>query len=385
MRIAFFSTLDNAPWGGCEVLWQKTALYLKREGFEIVCFVKRWPQDPPHIIELRQHGIEIYYYQAHKKTLNKKVFAKIQRHLRIETNFLKSLFNWEPDYVIFSQGHTYDLAYFNDKTVQALLHSKLKFSIICQNNTDYSYIPGQQLLNNISELFKKAISVMFVSERNRESAILHLCESFKNFKIISNSLSFSIEDIGIVPFSENPIIQFASVANLKCSHKGQNILLHVFSQSKWQQRNWVLNLYGKGENEVYLKKLTAFLGLEDKVVFWGHVSDIKKVWEKNHLLLLASFGEGLPLAIQEAMLCGRPVLATDVGGNAEFVKEGFTGFLAEGTTFSAIDHALERAWNSRDKWRDMGINAFNMSKDKIDLRPEETILMEIKENLGAKN
>ena len=53
------------------------------------------------------------------------------------------------------------------------------------------------------------------------------------------------------------------------------------------------------------------------VHFRGHVNDIRAIWEQNHLLVLPSRYEGLPLALVEAMWCGRPAVVTDVGGNAE--------------------------------------------------------------------
>jgi glycosyltransferase involved in cell wall biosynthesis len=44
---------------------------------------------------------------------------------------------------------------------------------------------------------------------------------------------------------------------------------------------------------------------------------------------MASSGEGKPLALTEAMLCGRPAVVTDVGGNAELVSDRVTGFVTQ--------------------------------------------------------
>jgi glycosyltransferase involved in cell wall biosynthesis len=59
------------------------------------------------------------------------------------------------------------------------------------------------------------------------------------------------------------------------------------------------------------------------------------------------------------MLSGRTAVATDVGGNAELIKDNLTGFIAKAANFSAFDEALDRAWLSKDKWIEMGENAFN--------------------------
>jgi glycosyltransferase involved in cell wall biosynthesis len=86
----------------------------------------------------------------------------------------------------------------------------------------------------------------------------------------------------------------------------------------------------------------------------GFIEDVESIWKKHHALILPSRCEGLPLVIVEAMLLGRPVIATRVAGNAEVVENGRTGFLAEAPTEAALDAALEAAWKRRHEWRTMG-------------------------------
>jgi glycosyltransferase involved in cell wall biosynthesis len=64
--------------------------------------------------------------------------------------------------------------------------------------------------------------------------------------------------------------------------------------------------------------------------------------------------EGLPLVVVEAMLCGRPVIATDVAGNAEVIENGVTGFLADAPTVASLGEALERFWARRADAQMMG-------------------------------
>ena len=101
----------------------------------------------------------------------------------------------------------------------------------------------------------------------------------------------------------------------------------------------------EGDNRGSLERLAQRLGLADRVVFEGHVAGVEKIWSLNHVLVMPSRIEGLPLAIIEAMLCGRPVVATDVAG-AEVV-DGVTGFLAEAATVGSVGNALERFWPAR--------------------------------------
>lgn len=376
MRIAFFSTLTNAPWGGSEALWSNAAKYMASQGHNVVAFVKHWEIEPTQLFELKRTGVEIFYYSKQKKarTILSKINRKIQPYIFGGEIIFKSLFLWNPEFIFFSQGHSYDLGYCSYHQLLPLLNTSIPFALICQNNTDYSFIPSKEIREKIAAVYEKAKGIFFVSERNKVSAEIVLCKKIKDAFIISNSISFPVEDIEILEMPEIPEVQFAAVGRLRCSHKGQNILFDILSREKWMKRSWKLNLYGTGEDGEYLKDLAKYLKLGERVIFHGFTKDIKKVWHGNHLLLHASFGEGLPLALQEAMLCGRPAVVTDVGGNSELINEEETGWLADGTTFSAIDKAMEKAWECRQQWKIIGEQAHKRIMEKIDLQPEKTLL-----------
>jgi glycosyltransferase involved in cell wall biosynthesis len=94
--------------------------------------------------------------------------------------------------------------------------------------------------------------------------------------------------------------------------------------------------------------------LTEHVKFAGHVP-VHEIWKANHVLVMPSRYEGLPIAIVEAMLCARPVVATDVGGNAEVVEDSVTGFIAESPTTASLARALERCWAARTGLEQMGL------------------------------
>src|SRR5207245_589821 len=87
-----------------------------------------------------------------------------------------------------------------------------------------------------------------------------------------------------------------------------------------------------------------------------------------------SYAEGTPLALVEAMLCARPAVVTDVGGNAEWVEEGATGFLAAAPTARSIGDALERAWGARERWPALGHAARTAALARHDPAPGRTVL-----------
>ncbi|MHC5830971.1 MAG: glycosyltransferase, partial [Nostoc sp.] len=83
--------------------------------------------------------------------------------------------------------------------------------------------------------------------------------------------------------------------------------------------------------------------------------------------------EGLPIALVEAMMCGRPAIATDVGGIPEVLEDNITGFLAGSTSFKEIDEALERAWQRRYDWEKIGEKASESIRKLIPPNPEQIL------------
>jgi glycosyltransferase involved in cell wall biosynthesis len=100
----------------------------------------------------------------------------------------------------------------------------------------------------------------------------------------------------------------------------------------------------------------------------------QKIWAEHDLLVLPSISEGTPISLIEAQLCGRASLVTRVDGNPEWVEEGKTGFLADAATVHHLRLALERAWENRHRWSEMGEAAREACLEKRDVDPGGTLL-----------
>jgi glycosyltransferase involved in cell wall biosynthesis len=89
------------------------------------------------------------------------------------------------------------------------------------------------------------------------------------------------------------------------------------------------------------------------VVWHGHVADVPKVWREHHVALFLSwYREGLPRAVVEAAACGRPIVATDVTGCREVVRNGTEGILVrsgdvDGAANALIELAGDKAMRTR--------------------------------------
>ena len=172
--------------------------------------------------------------------------------------------------------------------------------------------------------------------------------------------------------------RFATVARLTTRDKGQDLLLEALADPVWKDRDFRLDFYGGGPDREILEDLITLYGLEGKVRIAGFESDIRKIWAEHDLLVLPSVSEGTPISLIEAQICGRPALVTRVDGNPEWVEEGRTGFLAEAPTVHHLRLALERAWENRHRWREMGEAAREACLAKRDADPAGTLLRLLK-------
>ena len=90
---------------------------------------------------------------------------------------------------------------------------------------------------------------------------------------------------------------------------------------------WELELVGDGPLRQEMEALAASLGIASRVRFAGFRTDVAACLADAQVFVLASKWEGFPRAILEAMRAGLPVIASEVGGVRESVRDGETGFL----------------------------------------------------------
>jgi glycosyltransferase involved in cell wall biosynthesis len=116
-------------------------------------------------------------------------------------------------------------------------------------------------------------------------------------------------------------------------------------QSARGDRDVRLLVVGDGPDASRLKALGKSL-LGEHVEFLGWVQDTKRLarlYANSDALVLASMREGFPTVVGEALACGTPVIATDVGGISEVVSDGIDGRLVPVGDDAALTAALKEA------------------------------------------
>jgi L-malate glycosyltransferase len=207
--------------------------------------------------------------------------------------------------------------------------------------------------------------------RSRQILERQVCASIPHCVVLPSPIQAGLTGLA---WPEEPVPAMACVGRLDVEQKGQDLLLELLATEPWRTRDWRLTFYGGGSGTRYLGELARYYGLDERVALAGFEPDMTRVWGSNEILVLPSHEEGMPIVVLEAMACARPCVVTDVGDNARFVVDAETGFVAAGDRIVALATALERAWQHRPDWPQMGKRARERLLGMYDPRPGRTLL-----------
>jgi len=167
----------------------------------------------------------------------------------------------------------------------------------------------------------------------------------------------------------------------RLSHvKRIDLLLDSLSRLSVEHGAWRCIVVGGGPLESDLRARAARLGLSCSIVFTGQVGDVRPYLKMADLFVLPSDKEGFPHALLEAMVCGLPSIATDVGGNSEAMVDGRTGFLVKPGDPQELARLIGYLLVHRDERLRMGAAAKARVHEYFDV---EKTMTQIKEVLRA--
>ncbi len=188
-----------------------------------------------------------------------------------------------------------------------------------------------------------------VSEAARQAMIAHLELSPRKIVTILNAVDLTPfqrprgdgsavrAELGLAPGA----VVVGSVGNLLPLKNYAN-LLRWFGDLSARFPQVQLLIIGEGKERQGLERLIGELHLTDKVRLPGFRADIPEVLGALDIFAFPSLSEGLPRAVMEAMAAGLPCVAMDVGGNAEAVVDGLTGFVVSPEDAPGFKDALIR-------------------------------------------
>jgi len=360
MRLAFISIMSRSPWAASEILWAQTALLALQQGHDVFISVYRWDTIPETIRQLADAGAHIDFRPRDHWSRRIALVSRLRRTYG-------PLARFAPEAICVSQGGTYDIARSGNisQLRDTLLRMRAPYLLLCHCE---QAAPVGRRLRRARTAFANAAIVGVLAERLHRLSERHLDMPLPQARVFYNPVN--LRRIECLPWPDDRLLRLAFVGRLD-PVKNLRLLAEVLATPLWLRRDWSLTVCGVGPERQIVEHNAALRG---RVQFAGYVSDIASMWTDHHVLVMPSQFEGMPLAMVEAMLCGRPVVATDVGGISEWLQDGRNGFLIAQPTTAGVGAALERMWQQRQQLASMGIQAHEDAAAKRDPDPPGTLL-----------
>ena len=176
--------------------------------------------------------------------------------------------------------------------------------------------------------------------------------------VVPNIVDTEIFAAAPIRKAERQPFRFVSAGNL-IPMKGFDMLLEALAEVRHRGLDAALTILGRGPLEDALRARARELGLEEQVYLPGFVprETMAELYREADAFVLASRAETFGVVYIEAMAAGLPVIATDCGGPADFIRAD-NGLLIPVGDEKALADAMERMIRTRDSYDSAAIARF---------------------------
>lgn len=346
LRILIFNWRDTKhAWaGGAEVYIHEIARRFVKEGNQVTLFCGN---DSLHKRNQTIHGVNI-----------------------IRRGGFYTVYFWAAIYYVFKFRKNYDLIIdsengipfftplFSTKPIILLIHHVHQDVFANHMRFPFSYI-GKFIEGKIMPVVYWNKRVVTVSESSKHEIIASKIASEKNIEIINPGVTNIKFKRGK---TKHP--SFAYLGRLK-AYKNVDVAIKAFSQISKKYTDSEFYVIGEGECLIDLKSLAKKLGIENKITFYGKVSEGKKteLLAKSWAATQPSDVEGWGITVIEANSCKTPVIASNVNGLKDSIINRKTGILVEPKNVKAFEAAMHELIKRKKYRLFLSKNAYNWSRE----------------------
>lgn len=233
-------------------------------------------------------------------------------------------------------------------------------------------VHGPDVFYNVDTAFltEKAVAAQ------RVRCISHYCRS-QLMRLLPHDMWSKLDIVrcGIDPakFSPRPdpgnkIPEILCVGRLVPA-KGQHILLSACGVLKRRNIDFSLTFVGGGEDLSSLENLSRTLGIHGQVTFTGAVgqAEVLQYYDRADIFAIASFAEGVPVVLMEAMAREIASVSTEITGIPELIAHGVDGMLTTPSDVEGLADVLEQLITDEDMRRRLGKEGRKKVMDRYDL------------------
>jgi glycosyltransferase involved in cell wall biosynthesis len=337
--ILHITGMASTKYGGLESYFVELVRLCNKKGYNSILQYNSLPTSSEYAINLRNLGADVVTFNVNESSL--------RSILRLAT----LIYSIRPK-IILAHFVNYKIR-FAVPILGRLLGVQKNFAMVHSMHAPKKLSTRRFVFNNYSRIFavSNAVRDCLIQAGVKPKIIsTHYLGLFGN-RIKSQKQHCKLrEDFGI-PMNS---IVMACIA-FDTPFKGLDILLKALANVYRKHPEIHLIIIGVDPAKSALPGQVAELGL-DNCVHWAGVRDKGwKILNAADLYIQPSrFGEGLSIAILEAMALKLPVIATRVAGQVEAVIDGENGYLAEPGDVNSLTDTIEHLLAEKDNWKKLG-------------------------------
>jgi len=321
---------------------------------------------------------------VHGETYPLKIFSKVKLTKKLLPNIFRVMIDINLNAKqILSEG--YDILYFHGiplsfpflKKIGAERYPKVVNHIHGITNpfavNKSKFVNNSLIINLYEEYRKKVIQksdlILLASDKNTYHSFLKNCDKDTSEKIqyipnFADPSIFKLYDKNQMRKLLNLPLDYAILVNTGRLdiQKDPFLLLKAFEYLKNELHiNALLFLIGDGDLQQVLKQKIKDMKMAESVKLLGRLERKKiALWlNASDVYVYTSFGNGFPISLIEAAMCGLPIVSTDVTGVHDLVINDQTGYLAQGRDYKDIAVKIKKALENKNK---LSSNIYELSK-----------------------
>jgi glycosyltransferase involved in cell wall biosynthesis len=364
MKLLVFSPYYPPHIGGLESYSDELNKYLSLSGTDIVVFTPRLPKNAL-FHEKKYANVKIVRFPAFEIISNYPL-PKFWSFRFWKTFF--SLFGDKFDFVI---SHT---RFFNTSLL-ALIYSKIKktFWIHIEHGSDFVQLDNG-FSGSLAKLYDLSFGKLVLKKSDKNIAVSEAVKKFvqrlsgrKECNVVYRG--FETEKLESIPpsseFQKRPDEIFILFVGRLIDGKGLPDLFDAFA--RLSEPKIKLLIVGDGPQKENLLRQAKSLNISEKVSFLGYrkYSDTISILKLADIFVNPSYTEGLPTTVIEAALCKKAIIATNVGGTNEIIRDGRCGYLIPPKDTEALKNKLDELIKNKPLREKFGRAAFEDNVNKF--------------------
>lgn len=247
----------------------------------------------------------------------------------------------------------------------------LKIKLVYTEHSTSNSRRGKWYFRPIEQfMYSRYDKIISISPQTQETLQNWLCAHDNRFMVINNGVDtkrFAVIKKPIIPKSLIMVSRFAA-------SKDQETVIRAMTQI---DQEVILRFVGDGSNLEHCKQVAKDCGVEDRVVFLGARSDVAELIAESYIGIQSSNWEGFGLTAVEIMACGKPVIASNVNGLKQVVKDagvlferGCVSELAEKVTQLLLDDDYYNATAKKCEQRSLMFDIGDMVRKYVNIYKE---------------